>query len=280
MALSLLVLFAASLLVRSLQKLMTQDFGYSRDHLVIARLDPTAGGYDSEKMKLLAEQLNLQTRSHARSARRHVFDQWLVRSAPNPPTPFSVPGFRRARLAIALRMEDYVGPDYFGVVGIPILAGRGIEAQDTATATRVAVVNQAMVKYFFAGQNLSDASSRLTIPDWLDKPITIVGVSRDAKDHGSGIARPVLPRFYMAFQQVPDPDQIVIEAQVRGVPSAVMGSVISQIKATDRQLPISFVETLDTLGRMTALPIRSLWQDSLHFLRDWRCCSRALDCTE
>ena len=44
-ALSLLVLFAAGLLVRSLQKLMTQDFGYPRDHLVIARLDPTSAGY-------------------------------------------------------------------------------------------------------------------------------------------------------------------------------------------------------------------------------------------
>ena len=56
-ALSLLVLFAALLLVRSLQKLMAQDFGYSRDHLIIARLDPAAAGYDPNHMKFLAEQL-------------------------------------------------------------------------------------------------------------------------------------------------------------------------------------------------------------------------------
>src|SRR5215510_268124 len=59
-ALSLLVLFAAGLLVRSLQKLMAQDFGYPRSHLVIARLDPTAAGYSSEKMKLLADRLSAQ----------------------------------------------------------------------------------------------------------------------------------------------------------------------------------------------------------------------------
>jgi predicted permease len=56
-ALSLLVLFAASLLVRSLQKFMAQDFGYDRDRLVIARLDPTSAGYNSERMKALAQQL-------------------------------------------------------------------------------------------------------------------------------------------------------------------------------------------------------------------------------
>jgi len=104
-----------------------------------------------------------------------------------------------------------------------------------------------MVKYFFAGQNPIGRQFRIDDPDWLNKPITIVGISRDAKDHGSGLRDAILPRFYMSFQQVPDPIQIVIEAQARGVPSAVMGSVISQIKATDRQLPISLVETLDTL---------------------------------
>ena len=56
-ALSLLVLFPAGLLVRSLQKLMAQDFGYEREHLVIARLDPAAAGYNSARMKLLAQQL-------------------------------------------------------------------------------------------------------------------------------------------------------------------------------------------------------------------------------
>src|ERR1700686_371793 len=56
-AISLLVLFAAGLLVRSLQKLMAQNFGYERDHLVIARLDPTGAGYSKQNMKLLAQQL-------------------------------------------------------------------------------------------------------------------------------------------------------------------------------------------------------------------------------
>ena len=242
-ALSLLVLFAASLLVRSLQKLMTQDFGYSRNHLVIAKLDPTAGGYSIEKMKLLAEQLNSKL-AGTPGVRAVTYSTNGLFSHSESAEAILVPGFTGNDRVAA---EDYVGPNYFSVVGIPIHAGREIETQDNATATRVAVVNQTMVKYFFNGQNPIGRQFKIDDPDWFNKPITIVGISGDAKDHGSGLRDAVKPRFYMSFQQVPDPYQIVIEAQARGTPSAVMGSMVSEIKATDRQLPISSIETLDAL---------------------------------
>jgi ABC-type antimicrobial peptide transport system permease subunit len=84
-------------------------------------------------------------------------------------------------------------------------------------------------------------------PDWLNKPLTIVGVSHNAKDHGSGIREDVQPRFYQAFQQTPDPFQIVMEVQAHGLPSAAVANLLSQIKATDSHLPISFAKTLDSL---------------------------------
>jgi predicted permease len=158
-----------------------------------------------------------------------------------------VPGFAASNTRDRVAMEDYVGADYFGLVGIPILAGRGIEAQDTAAATRVAVVNESMAKRFFSGQNPIGRQFTIDDPDWLNKPFTIVGISRNAKDHGSGIREEVPPRFYQAFQQTPDPVQIVIEAQVGGAPSAALASVLGQIKAVDPRLPIAFVETLDNL---------------------------------
>src|SRR5438309_10232700 len=64
-----------------------------------------------------------------------------------------VPGFTSTANDDQIAYEDSVGPDYFSVVGIPILSGRGIGAQDTATSTRVAVVNEAFVKRFFHGEN-------------------------------------------------------------------------------------------------------------------------------
>src|SRR4051812_32135533 len=244
-ALSLLVLFAALLLVRSLQKLMTQDFGYSRDHLVIARLDPAAAGYDPEHMKLLAEQLVARTAASP-GVRAVTYSTNGLFAGSESGEAIVVPGFNgtdRDRVGL----EDYVGPHYFDVIGIPVLAGRGIEEQDTATSTRVAVVNEAMVKHFFGGNNPIGRQFMIDDAAELQKPITIIGISRNAKDHGSGIREDVRPRFYLAFQQVADPGQIILEAQVGGTPSGAVSSLQSQIKTVDSRLPIGFVEALDTL---------------------------------
>jgi|CZKR01.1.fsa_nt_gi predicted permease len=245
-ALSLLVLFAAGLLVRSLQKLMTQDFGYARDHLVIARLDPTGAGYSTENMKLLAQQLVARL-AGAPGVRAVTYSTNGLFAGSESGDAIIVPGFSASLPRDRSALEDYIGADYFGVVGIPILAGRGIETQDTAASTRVAVVNEAMAKHFFAGQEPIGRQFMIDDPDWLDKPIMIVGISHDAKDHGSGIREDVKPRFYLAFQQTPDPIQIVLEARVSGAPSGAVTNVLGQIKAADLRLPISFIETLDNL---------------------------------
>jgi predicted permease len=245
-ALSLLVLFSAGLLVRSLQKLMTQNFGYERNHLVIARLDPTSAGYSTENMKLLAQQLVARI-AGAPGVRAVTYSTNGLFAGTESADAIIVPGFTASRPSDRDAMEDYVGPDYFSAVGIPVLAGRGIEAQDTAASTRVAVVNEAMAKRYFSGQNPLGRQFQIDDPDWLAKPITIVGISRDAKDHGSRIREDVPPRFYLAFQQTPDPVQIVLEVQVTGAPSSAVSNMLAQIKAADPRLPISFIQTLDTL---------------------------------
>jgi len=244
-ALSLLVLFAACLLVRSLENLMAQDFGYDRTRLVIARLDPTSAGYKSEKMKTLAQQLVARLAS-APGVQAVTYSTDGLFAGTESNDAILVPGFDASEQDREAN-EDYVGPDYFGAVGVPILAGRGIEAQDTAASTRVAVVNEAMVKRFYPKQDPIGRQFRIDDQDWLDKPITIVGVSRDAKGQPSGLRHAVTPRFYLAYQQVPDPEQIILEVQVRGIPSAAVSNVVSQIKAVDPNLPIEFSKALDTL---------------------------------
>jgi predicted permease len=243
------VLFAAGLLVRSLQKLMTQDFGYERSRLVIARLDPMAAGYGSAGMKPLARQLAARIAGSG-GVRAATYSENGLFANTESGDAIIVPGFQAGGIGDRVANEDYVGPGYFEAVGIPILAGRGIEEGDSASALRVAVVNEAMVRHFFAGRNPIGRQFFIDDRDWVGKPFTIVGVSRDAKDHGSGLREQVAPRFYQAFEQVPDPTQIVLEVQVNGSPASAITSVTSQIKSVDPHVPIPFVSTLDS--RVTA----------------------------
>ncbi|PYY10888.1 MAG: ABC transporter permease, partial [Acidobacteria bacterium] len=68
----------------------------------------------------------------------------------------------------------------------------------------------------------------------------------------SGLREEVRPRFYQAFHQTRDPSQIVLEAEVSGVPSAALSAIRGQIKAIDSRIPIGFVRTLDDLVRGSA----------------------------
>ena len=70
-----------------------------------------------------------------------------------------------------------------------MLAGRGIEQQDTATSTRVAVINEAMVKHFYGGNNPIGRQFMIDDAVEMKRPITIIGISKNAKDHGSGIVK-------------------------------------------------------------------------------------------
>lgn len=240
-ALSLLILFAAGLLVRSLNKLLQQDFGYQHDHLVIARLDPAAMGYKNTTMRLLAQQLTERV-AVTPGVTGVTYSENGLFSGTESANNIIVPGFDgRDRSAL----QDFVGADYFSILGIPILSGRGIDTRDTATSTPAAVVNEAMVKRFFGGQNPIGRQFKVDDPDWLGRPVTIVGVSRNAKDHGDGLREQVKARFYLAMQQTPDPTQIVLEARVTGDASAALANVRSQIKAVDPHLPIAFIRTLD-----------------------------------
>jgi ABC-type antimicrobial peptide transport system permease subunit len=72
----------------------------------------------------------------------------------------------------------------------------------------------------------------------------VIGVSKDAKDHGEFLRESPPPRFYVAFQQESQPVRFVLEVIASSDASAVLGDVRSQIKALDANLPIDSVQTV------------------------------------
>jgi predicted permease len=242
-ALSLLVLFGATLLVRSLQKLVTQDLGYDSSRIVVGRIGASAVGYKGERMKQLAQ--NLAARLSAiPGVRGATYSRNGFFSGGESSNALVVPGFNAATRDDRDARQDAVGPGYFGLVGIPIVMGRGIGPQDTSTSARVAIVNEAMVKHFFHGENPLGREFEIDNPAWKGKPLTVVGVSKDAKDHGEFLRESPPPRFYVAFQQEPQPVRFVLEVVTGGDASAVLDDVRSQIKALDAGLPIDSVQTV------------------------------------
>lgn len=242
-ALSLLVLFAASLLVRSLQKLLTQDLGYDSRHIVVASVSPSAVGYEGERFRQLATQL-ADRLAKIPGVRGVSYSRNGILSGSETNNQLIVPGFTSNERQGRDANEDEVGTDYFGVIGVPILLGRAIGEQDTLTSTRVAVINQAMMKHFFHGENPLGRQFEIDDPKERGKPFTVIGVSKDAKDHGYFLREAVPPRFYFAFQQDTNPLRLVYELSVQGDPTAALTGVRTVIKQAAPELPLTSLHTV------------------------------------
>ncbi|HKH44121.1 MAG TPA: ABC transporter permease, partial [Thermoanaerobaculia bacterium] len=195
-AISLLLLMGAGLFVRTLVNLQRLDLGFPREGLVMLELDPVAAGYQEESLKSLLGQL-LERLKAVPGVSGVTLSENGIFSGTDSGTSIVIPGRPALSDADDDVAYDRVGPDYFKVVGIPILQGRGIGPQDRTGTLRVAVVNEAMARFYFPGQ--SPLGQRFAESNAADVLYEIVGVSRDVRDHD--LRGPVERRYYAPMLQ-------------------------------------------------------------------------------
>jgi putative ABC transport system permease protein len=147
-----------------------------------------------------------------------------------------------------------VSPEYFHLLGIPLLRGRLFSDQYLEDTPPVAVINQAAASTYWAGQDpvgkrvrfvLSTGrvaddgiSERSAHPVWT----TIVGVIADARTES--LADAVAPQIYRSVYQRPFKDlAIFLRGQLD--PSAIPAQVRKQVQSVDVGLPVFRGETLD-----------------------------------
>ena len=148
-ALSLILLVGAGMLTKSLRNMQHQDFGIQTTNRYVVHLDPSGAGYTTERLPELYQKLEQQF-----GALPGVHSVGLALYSPLEGNNWGE-GIRvEGRPAPGPNDDnnsswDRVNPQFFESVGQPVIRGRGITDGDTATAQKVAVVNQAFVKKFF-----------------------------------------------------------------------------------------------------------------------------------
>jgi len=181
-ALSVGVLSLAGVFTRHLSDLRNQ-LGFERDHLLLVSLDTAHTGYSAEQLSLLYQELlgRLDALPGVRSA---TIGSPTPISGAGASTFVHVEGYQQKpedRRYVAI---SWIAPKYFQTLGTPLLAGRDFTFQDEG-GPRVAIINEAMARYYFADAN--PIGKHLSIEkDWKnvggpDKPYEIVGVVGDAK---------------------------------------------------------------------------------------------------
>ncbi|HTU69013.1 MAG TPA: ABC transporter permease [Candidatus Baltobacteraceae bacterium] len=127
-----------------------------------------------------------------------------------------------------------VTPDYFRVLGIPLLRGRVFDSDDTMGSAPVAIVNEAFAQRYLQGMN--PIGVRILSQGWNDTPTnwaSVVGVVGDERDK---IAQPPFPEFFVPMAQgptaytcalvyAPDVDAAVIAREMKGAFAGALPTV-------------------------------------------------------
>ncbi|MGH7668253.1 MAG: ADOP family duplicated permease [Gemmatimonadaceae bacterium] len=176
-ALSLTMLVATAMVVRSLRALETQNMGLDADHLLVV-------GVSADKLDLTDAGL-IALRAHLSEAlaalpgvRRVTYSMDGLFSGVQSEMTIGVPGFVSRTEADSTVNFDAVGPGYFHTKGTRLVRGRDIAPDDGTRLPRAAVVNEAFVKKYVAS---GDAVGRHFTDG--DTDFEIVGVAVDARDH-------------------------------------------------------------------------------------------------
>ncbi len=237
-AVSLLLLVAAGLFVRTLTNLNSVSVGFDREHVLLVSVNARQAGYKDEALMRFYD--NLQERFRGIPGVRAVsLSQYALVSNSTSSTNGRIPG-------LADKIDDMyimaVGPDFFGTMRIPVLLGRDFDERDNGSAPRVAVVNEVLAKAHFGttnpvGRHIIVGGGRNALE------FEIVGVSKAARY--DSVKSEIPETVDMPYSQNPRMSlrDMVYELRAAGDPMALAGAARRVVHDADARIPVLNVKT-------------------------------------
>ncbi len=240
-ALSLLLVIAAGLFVRTLMKLHSVSIGFNTEKLLMFTLDASQAGYDQRRGTAFYETLRQHFASLPGVRAATMSDMPLVAGSASS-NGIMVPGMRTPQDRPLSTSVTLVGPSFFETMQIPILLGRPVDEQDTTDAPRVVVVNEVLAKKFFPGRNVIGEHFAFEG----EKPINvqIVGIAKNTLY--SSLKSKVPPVAYVPWSQSP-PGWLIggmyYEIRTLGDPLALANTVRQVVHQANPRLPVADLTT-------------------------------------
>lgn len=244
-ALSLILVVAAGLMIRSFDRLSGVDPGFEpRGALTFGIALPRTAYGEPEQIASFYRQLFADL--------EQVPGVDSVGSAPVLPlrgtwwssdfTLEGTPPFAKGEEPKVQHLE--VSPGYFESMGIPILAGRSFTDADGAESAPVAMINETFVRRFLAGRDPIGLRIKFALPEQELDWVTLVGVAGDARQNSLG--QEVLPEVYVPLLQDPQPANTIV-LRTGGDPTALIAPARRVIADLDPTLPIFDVNTTEEI---------------------------------
>jgi len=246
-ALSLLLLIGAGLFTRSLGNLRSLNPGFEPERLLAFSVDPALNGYEPARRLALFKRLQDDFAAEPGVKAASLAEEPLMTDS-NSSSTIKVEGYEAKEEEDMNPNFNSVGPAFFTTLGIPLLSGREFTDGDVAGAPKVAVVNEAFVRYFY--ENESPIGRRFGLGRTFKKgmppeeayPITIVGVARDSK---AASLREKQVRFvYMPYTQQTDIGSMTFYVRSPLDAAGLGNRVRMLVRQADPGLPVTDMKTM------------------------------------
>jgi predicted permease len=233
------LLIAAGLFIKSLLNVTHVELGVRVDDVVTFAISPEQTGYDSTHSRQLFEQVEEELRAIP-GATGVTSSMVPLLGGSNWGTDVHVQGFPSGPDVDNNSRFNAVGAGYFGMLGIPVLAGREFTDADRLGSARVAIVNEEFVRKFNLGQDAVGKFMSDRGPDSLT--IQIIGVVQNAKY--AEVKDVVPPLFFRPWLQDANVGSLNFYVRTALPPSQLLLSLPVLLRKIDPQLPVEGLKTM------------------------------------
>ena len=231
-ALSMALLIAAGLFIKSLRNISRVDLGVNIDNMVTFGISPARSGYDSTRALQLYGRVE-EVLGSLPGVSAVTSSGVPLLAGNNWGEGVSVEGFKKDPDTDAGSRYNVVGANYFRVLGVTVLSGRDFTALDGASSLKVAIVNEAFAKKFGLGRNA--VGKKMSVGnDSLD--ITIVGLVKDSKY--SQVKDKIPPVFVRPYRQGGRVGNLSFYVRSSMPPAQILRAIPTAMKQVDPNLPV------------------------------------------
>ena len=241
-ALTVVLLASAGFFLRSLMNLKGQDLGVRTDHVIQLSVSPELNRYTPVETVAVVDRLreNIAALPGVRSVSASGMALLANSDSYANITPEGFPMSEDTNTDV---QQNWVGPNFFSTLGIPLLAGREFDNRDASASPKVAIVSEKMAQMYFHGQNPVGRHFGFGSGDSVQLNIEIVGLVKDSKN--TDLRQEIRPLVYIPYAQDTHQGNATFYVRTNIEPTAMASTLRKTVQSVDANLPVFDLKTLD-----------------------------------
>jgi len=247
LALAIVLLVGAGLLTRSLLNVEHMNPGFNPERVLLIQLASPVFPSTAQRVEYF-ERARAQASAVAGVERAAIASEFFIGG--NPERFITVEGSPRGEPERVRFRSDEITPEFFDTVGTPMVKGRSFTPTDGTSGPKVAIINEAMARRLWPGQDPIGRRFTLGTAASGNAPFTVVGVAADMRRQN--LESDPLPQMFEPLAQNPSRLATLL-VRTTAEPRQMMAPVQAAVRQVAKDASVYGVTTLeDRLGMLSA----------------------------